>query len=390
MNMHTPISSDRATPYDLVANDGRAPRRIRLWILLGALLVAALIATWAIFGRAKPAVVETPKLPQVTVMVPATRAVTDEVRATGSIAARRDMPVGVQGEGGLVTRVYVDAGQFVRRGQVLATIDRSVMVQQVAGMAAGIRTARADAALAQSELDRAAKLVSKGFISKADIERRTATRDGNLARVSVAQAQLGEMQARLGRLDVRAPAAGLVLTRNVEAGQVVGAGGTPLFRIAEGGTLELRAQVAEQDLARLKVGLPAAVRPVGSATSYRGRIWLLDPVIDATSRQGIARIALAYSPGLRVGAFANTTIVAGETMRPVVPQSAIQVDSEGSFVYVVGAGNTVVRRAVVVGAVSDTGVSIASGLTDTDRVVVSAAAFLRPGEKISPVAAAQR
>ena len=387
MNMQMPISSDRATPYSVAAREARAPRRTRLWLLVGLAIVAGLIATWAVFGRAKPPVVDKPKLPQVTVMTPGTSAVADEVRVTGSIAARRDMPVGVQGEGGLVTRVYVDAGQFVRRGQVLASIDRSVQVQQVAAMAAGIRTARADAALAQAELDRAAKLVSKGFISKADIDRKTATRDANLARVSVAQAQLGEMQARVARLDVRAPAAGLVLARSVEAGQVVGAGGMPLFRVAEGGTLEMRAQVAEQDMARLKPGLPASVRPVGSTTDYRGRIWLLDPVIDVASRQGIARIALAYSPGLRVGAFANASIAAGETTQPVLPQSAVQVDGEGSYVYVVDAKGVVVRRSIVQGRVSDVGVGITSGLVGTERVVVSAGAFLKPGEKINAILA---
>ncbi|TRW18096.1 efflux RND transporter periplasmic adaptor subunit [Glacieibacterium frigidum] len=389
MNMQTPISPEHATPYELGARDGASPRRSRLWLIVALVIIAALVATWALFGRAKPPVAEAPKLPQVTVVVPGASAVADEVRVTGSIAARRDMPVGVQGEGGLVTRVLVDAGQFVRRGQVLASIDRSVQVQQVAAMAAGIRTARADAALAQAELDRAAKLVSKGFISKADIDRKTATRDANLARVSVAQAQLGEMQARVARLDVRAPAAGLVLARSVEAGQVVGAGGAPLFRIAEGGVLEMRAQVAEQDMARLKTGLPASVRPVGSTTDYRGRIWLLDPVIDVASRQGIARIALAYSPGLRVGAFANASIAAGETTQPLLPQSAIQVDGEGSYVYVVNADNTVARRPIVQGRVSDTGVGITRGLSGNEKVVVSAGAFLKPGEKVVPVAAAR-
>lgn len=389
MNMQTPISPENATPYDLGGRDGRSPKRSRLWLLVALIVVAALVAAWAMFGRAKPTVAEAPKLPQVTVVVPGASAVPDEVRVSGSIAARRDMPVGVQGEGGLVTRVFVDAGQFVRRGQVLASIDRSVQVQQVAAMAASIRTARADAALAQAELDRAAKLVSKGFISKADIDRKTATRDANLARVSVAQAQLGEMQARVARLDVRAPASGLVLARNVEAGQVVGAGGAALFRIAEGGVLEMRAQVAEQDMARLKTGLPASVRPVGSTTDYRGRIWLLDPVIDVASRQGIARIALAYSPGLRVGAFANASIAAGETTQPLLPQSAIQVDGEGSYVYVVGPDGSVARRAIVQGRVSDAGVGVSRGLNGSERVVVSAGAFLKPGEKVVPVLTAR-
>jgi RND family efflux transporter MFP subunit len=151
--------------------------------------------------------------------------------------------------------------------------------------------------------------------------------------------------------------------------------------------LEMRALVAEQDMASLRPGMTASVTPVGSTQTYRGRVWLIDPVIDNSSRQGIARIALPYSPGLRVGAFAKTRITAGETTRPVLPQSAVQADEKGSFVMVVGPDNKVARQAVTVGTVGDQGVAIATGLNGTEKVVVSAAAFLRPGEKIAPVAA---
>ena len=387
MNMHNPITSDtEVRPYDLAAGEVRPRRRLAIPALI-ALVVLALVGTWAVFGRAKPPVVAAPaNIPQVTVLVPGTQLVADRVNVTGSIAARRDMPVGVQGEGGLVTDVLVDAGQFVARGQFLARIDRSVQTQQLAQMAASIRTAQADAALAQAELDRAARLVGKGFISKADIDRKTATRDSGLARVSLAKAQQAEMQARVARLDVRAPAAGLVLTRNVEAGQVVGPGSAAMFRIAEGGTLEMRAQVAEADMARLRPGVAAEITPAGSTNIYRGRVWLIDPVIDNASRQGVARIAVAYAPGLRVGAFANASLAAGEATRPVLPQSAVMVDAKSSYVYVVENG-IVRRRNVKVGSVTAAGMGISSGLAGTEQIVQSAGAFLEPGEKIKAIVA---
>ena len=386
MNMHMQIGeTTTAVPFE-----GPVARRRWLRPLLIALgVIAVLAVAYALFGRGKKAAPApaAATVPTVTVVVPGQRAVADEVTSTGSIAARHDSVVGVNGEGGLVTAVLVDAGQSVHKGQLLARIDSSVQTQQVASMAASIRSARADAALAQSNLDRAAKLVDKGFISKADIDLKTATRDGMNARVSVAQAQMAEMSARMARLDVRSPAAGLVLSRNVETGQIVGAGSNALFRIAEDGVLEMRALVAEQDMARLKVGQAATVRPVGSSTDYQGHIWLLDPVIDSGSRQGIARIALAYAPGLRVGAFANSTIAAGEATRPVLPQSAVMVDTGGSYVYVVGGDGTVTRRSVKVGQVSADGMSITSGLTGTEKVVQSSGAFLTPGEKVKPVVA---
>lgn len=362
----------------------------RRWLrpaLIAAVVIVLATILWAVFGSTKTApVAPAATIPTVTVIIPGTTEVANAITATGSIAARHDAAVGVNGEGGLVTAVLVDAGQYVKKGQVLARLDASVQRQQVASMAAGIRAAKADAALAQSNLDRAARLVGKGFISKADIDLKTATRDGMSAKVAVAQAQLGEMNARMARLDVRAPAAGLVLSRTVETGQVVSPANN-LFRIAEDGVLEMRALVAEQDMARLKAGMSATVRPVGSTNEYHGRIWLLDPVIDALSRQGVARIALAYEPGLRVGAFANASIAAGTRRQPVLPQSAIQVDGAASYVYVVGTNNRIVRRPVTVGEVSAGGIGVASGLTGAEKVVATSAAFLSAGEKIAPVLA---
>jgi RND family efflux transporter MFP subunit len=247
-----------------------------------------------------------------------------------------------------------------------------------------VRQAEADARLAQAELDRALALVERGFISKADIDRRTATRDSARARVAVTQAQVREMRERIARLGIRSPEAGLVLARHIEPGQVVSPGSGAVFRVAAGGQLELRAQVAEQDMAGLKVGQEAIVTPVGAQERYVGQVWLLEPVIDPQTRLGVARIAVPAREGLRVGAFATAELEGAPSMRPVVPQSAVLTDEGGTYVLVVGDQNVVERRAVRVGSVSAAGASIVDGLAGSERVVESAGAFLRPGEKVTP------
>ena len=200
------------------------------------------------------------------------------INATGTLAARREMPIGIAGEGGQVVRVLVQPGDWVKSGQVLAIIDQDVQSQQARSLAAQIQVSQADSVLAQNELDRALQLVGRGFISKADVDRRRATRDAAVARVEVAQAQLREAQARNGRLNIRAPEAGLVLERNVEPGQVVGAGSGVLFRMAARGEMELRAQMGEADLASLSVGVRAEVRPVGAGRTFEGQVWQLLPI----------------------------------------------------------------------------------------------------------------
>jgi HlyD family secretion protein len=320
----------------------------------------------------------------VTVVAPGRDTVVRSINATGTLAARREIPVGVVGEGGAVSRVFVDAGDWVKQGQVLVSVDRSVQVQQAAALEAQIGVARADAQLAQNELDRALQLVERGFISKADVDRKTATRDSARARVNVAIAQLNETRARNARLDIRAPVSGFVLERNVETGQTVSAGSGVLFRLAQDGQMELQAALSEDDLALVSEGVPATVTPVGSDRQFNGTIWQVSPVISETSRQGIARISLPFDRALRPGGFASVEIKAGAMTAPVLPESAVQTSREGSFVYIVGKDNKVKRRPVKVGTTTANGLTIAEGLDGTERVVLYAGGFLNPDEVIKP------
>ena len=322
--------------------------------------------------------------PTVTVMAPGKQQVIRTINATGTLAARREIAVSVVGEGGRVTNVYVDAGDWVKQGQIMASIDRSVQSQQAAGLEASVGVSRADLNLAQANLDRATQLVDRGFISKADIDRLTATRDSAAARLRVAQAQLNEARARNNRLNIVAPKAGFVLERNVEPGQTVTQGSGTLFLLAQNGEMELQALLGESDLANVSVGTTTQVTPVGADKTLTGQIWQISPVIDPQTRQGIARIALSYDSALRPGGFANARIESGTSEAAVLPESAVLNDSKGSFVYIIGPDNKAVRRDVVVGSVSSSGLSITSGLTGNEKVVLRAGGFLNPGETVRP------
>ena len=366
--------------------DGVGRRRL---IVGGVIVVVVLVLAWWAFAshHAKPAATgpATEQIPTVSVASPGRSTVDRVLSATGTLAARREMPVGVAGEGGMISRVLVEPGQWVRAGQVLATIDRSVQTQTAESLAAQVKVAQADASLAQAELDRAKQLVDRGFISKADIDNKTATRDAAAARVRVAQATYAETGARNRRLDIRAPEAGLILTRGVEPGQIVSSGSGVLFRMAKGGEMEMRAALSESDLAGLHPGARAQVTPVGTTQAFPGEIWQVSPIIDPQTRQGIARIALKYDPALRPGGFAAASITSGASVAPQLPNSAIQSDDRGNYVYIVGPGDKVARRDIKLGEVSDQGVAIASGLDGTERVVLSAGAFLNLGQKVKPV-----
>ncbi|NBU78900.1 MAG: efflux RND transporter periplasmic adaptor subunit, partial [Sphingomonadaceae bacterium] len=106
---------------------------------------------------------------------------------------------------------------------------------------------------------------------------------------------------------------------------------------------------------------------------------------DPSTRQGAVRIALAYNEAIRPGGFATATIRSGAQQAPLLPESAVQSDEQGNYVFVVTPQNKVERRPVKVGSVSDAGITIASGLTGREQVVLTAGAFLNPGESVVPV-----
>jgi multidrug efflux pump subunit AcrA (membrane-fusion protein) len=148
--------------------------------------------------------------------------------------------------------------------------------------------------------------------------------------------------------------------------------------------MEMRAQLSQADLAYVHVGMPAQVTPVGADHSVTGSVWQVAPVIDPQSRLGDVRIAVPYDPSMRPGGFAEAKISSGTTTAPMLPQSAVLSDERGNYVYVINSKNEVERRDIKIGSVNDAGVTIASGLSGNEAVVLSAGPFLNPGQKVNP------
>jgi multidrug efflux pump subunit AcrA (membrane-fusion protein) len=127
----------------LIVTDRSARRR---WVIIGAVVVLALLALGIalMMGRggdkaeSAAAAKGAGQVPTVTVIVPGSSQVTRVITASGALGAKRDQPVGIAGQGGRVIRVTVDAGSWVRAGQVLAIVDRSVQSQLAAPLSAQV------------------------------------------------------------------------------------------------------------------------------------------------------------------------------------------------------------------------------------------------------------
>jgi RND family efflux transporter MFP subunit len=354
--------------------------------LIGATAVFVAVLAWRLTqALTVKHVANKDSIPTVSVTEVGISTMPTTVSITGTIAARYDMPIGVEGDAGRIAAIYVEAGDHVKRGQVLARLNVSVLEPQVANLEAALEQARAEAELAEAEYRRAQAVGASGALSAEETQRRKSAAVTAGAKVKVAAAQLAESQARLARASVRAPADGIILTRNVEVGQTATPGGEALFRLSEGGEVELRGQVAEQDLALLKVGQAVNVWLTGIARVYPGHVRLLGAVIDPQTRLGMARVSLTPDPNLRPGAFARAEVTVSNADRVVLPQTAVLTDDKGSYVLIVNAQHKIERRAVRVSGMVQNGVTIAEGVTGKEQVVATAGAFLQEGELVNPV-----
>lgn len=327
---------------------------------------------------------EAPSASGQTVTV-ATAAVTDLPRiitASGTVSAWEEVPVGAETGGLVATAVYVDEGTYVRQGQALVQLNDALLRAQLRQQQASVATAEANLSRDEAALSRAQELKERGFLSQASLDTALANQRAATANLASAQASLSETQTRLSQATLRAPVAGLIISRSVTRGQIVQAG-TEMFRMVRDGRLELDAQVPETELGLIRAGQTATVSSdqVGEAT---GRVRIVTPEVSAESRLGIARIALASGGGFRPGMFARARIDVGAQPTITVPTAAVLYRENRSGVFVLIEGKKVRFHPVTVLSRAEDRTSV-SGLEAGVQVVVEGAGFLGDGDTVNVV-----
>jgi HlyD family secretion protein len=201
------------------------------------------------------------------------------------------------------------------------------------------------------------------------------------------EAQGRELQWRLDRDAVRAPADGIISRRGARIGGLAlgnsFSGGDPMFRIIEKGEIELDAEVAETHLWKVKPGQKARVMS-SSGREVEGTVRLVAQEVDKATRLGHVRIFLGNNPELKIGAFGRGTIETGRSRGIAVPLSAVLYSEDGPSVQVV-AGGKVSTHAVKTGLETAGMIAVTGGLTSGDLVVAKAGTFLRDCDAVRPV-----
>ncbi|MDP1632420.1 MAG: efflux RND transporter periplasmic adaptor subunit [Caulobacter sp.] len=302
------------------------------------------------------------------------------VTASGDIVAWNEVVVGAETGGLTAVAVYVDEGAWVRQGQPLIKMNDDLLRAQLRQQEASVASARATLAQADAALGRARELKDRGYLSQAGLDNAVAGQATAAAQLAAAQAGLAEITTRLGQTTVRAPVAGLISSRKVVKGQIVGAG-AELFRLVRDGRLELNAEVPETQLSLVRAGMPAVVASdqLGQVT---GRVRIVTPQVNAQSRVGLVRISLSAAGGFRPGMFARGTINLGEQPALTVPQSAVIYRDNKPGVFVIDAESRAHFRIIVVGARTKGGMEVTEGLSAGQRIAVQGAGFLAEGDRV--------
>jgi HlyD family secretion protein len=352
--------------------------------------------------------------PSVTVSTVARQPITDTVIVTGTLVPREEIVVAVQIEGHAINEILVEEGDRVTAGQVLARLSREIIDSalaqnkaQIARAEAGIASARstiveaeANLAQAQSSFQRTQALRNQGIASAETYDLRQAAAQQTEARVLVAREQLrlaeadkalaeaqrGEWMIRSARTEIKAPADGIISRRTARIGSIATSVGEPLFRIIKDGAIELEADVAETNLARMAIGQKAMVRPAGRDVDLAASVRLIAPEITKTTRLGRVRLALDKPDGLTIGSFGRGIIEISRKDAVVAPLSAVLFTAEGPRVQVVKDG-VVESRTIVPGVRAGGLLEVVSGLQPGDQIVTISGTFLRNGDRITPIAA---
>jgi HlyD family secretion protein len=315
------------------------------------------------------------------------RALEGGVSASGMLVSREEAAVSAEVTGYRVARVLADMGDYVRAGQPLVQLDNTLIRAQVDQAAALAAQAEVAAKQAASEAERVRGLDGAGAVAQEEIDQRRFSAASTRAAANAQAASLRDLQARAGKMTVRAPVSGLVLERTVRPGDLSGAGSAPMFRIARDGLVELDAQVAESALPSIQVGGPATVS-LPDGRRVQGVVRLIGPAVQADTKLGDVRVALPAGQGLRPGGFGQAQFGDLSASTLAVPETALRYDADGVSVMVVGAGDKVSRVPVKTGRRGGGYAELIAGPPEGTRVLLGAASIVLEGDVVRPVDAA--
>jgi len=342
---------------------------------------------------------------------------------SGPVVGRDEVPVYSELAQGRIDKILVEAGQHVKAGTVLATIDASSLriqktqqqaTQQKASLAIkqqenALEEAQVQYSQAQAERQRAEVVAETGLISREVRDQRITAEQLAKARLqamknslsmaqadfNLASAQLAESDLRLNQAEIRSPVSGSVIERKARTGMSLAQNSEPLFNVLRDDDIEVELEVSADDASRLKLGMSVSIELIANASStkasnndtaqsaniYKGKISRAATQINRQNQIAKVRVRFDQTPNLILGQFVRVVVNATSRSGIYLPDTAVRF--EGSSAYVFIAKESLAKRQTVkVGQHLGNKLEILDGVSAGMVVIDTAASFLRDGEPV--------
>jgi RND family efflux transporter MFP subunit len=331
----------------------------------------------------------------------------DAYEATGTVRARTAATISSKVMG-YVQQVNVRAGDRVKAGQTLLTIDSRDLDANVRRAEAGrtevqtgfleadnaVSAAKANLDLAQATFKRIEDLSAKKSVSNQEFDEASARLKAAQAQYEMARARRAQLDSKLAQTEqeiraaaitrdyahVKAPFAGVVTARTVDPGNLA-APGAPLLTIEQEGAYRLEASVEESKIGAIRPGQTVDVALESLDRRLSARVSEIVPAVDAASRAYVIKIDLPAAPQLRSGMFGRAWFATGKRSVLSAPASAVMERGQLQSVFVAEDG-TARTRIVTLGQRSDGAVEVLSGLAPGEKVVAPIPQGLRDGARL--------
>ena len=369
------------TEHDAIQGEAKvAPRKLGVIGIVVA-CVAAFAVTTGIMSREKSNAdlrtwTDEQAVPTVAVIAPSSTALNPTLELPGRLEAYSRAPIYAR-VSGYVKGWYVDIGAKVKAGQLLADIEAPDLDQQLIQARADLASQQASAELSAATLERRKTLLSSNFVSKQEIDERTADLANKRAAVKSGEANVNRLEALTGFKKIVAPFDGVVTARNTDVGALINAGastGPAMFVVSDIKKLRVYVDVPQSYVPMIKMGAKADITMPGYADrTFPAVVETSSQSVDASTGTTRMQLALDNPTGqLMPGSYANVRMNLDRGTAPLhIPASALIFNHQGLRVATVNAEDRIVFKPVVVARDLGKNIELASGLAATDRVVIA-------------------
>jgi len=356
--------------------------------------LAALVPALALFGGAcarssaepKPTAGPAAEAPPIAVklVTAETISVPRVLTLSGSLIGAEQAKVAA-GAAGKVVSTHIERGSFVKKGAVLVRLDARVVSSQAQEARAQYESMKIQEAQAQVDCERTQHMLDKGAISKADYDKTRLQCETSKWSVSAAEARKNQTADLLQDTEIKAPFSGMVVERNVTAGEYVRAD-SPVVTLVDVDSLRVELTVPEADLTDVRQGMvvdfwAAATADQGGAV-HHGKIRYIGPAVRQQTRDAVVEAVVENGAhDLRPGMFVTAKLALGQRSLPGVPETAVRTDGSQRHVFV-NVGGRLEDRLVQLGEVRGGMVAVVMGVKTGEPVVADLSADVRDGAKV--------